>query len=398
MSEVEASPVFAAPDEARRRVEVARRAVVERFGTRVLGLPGLHVARVSDPAPAPLETDTLNYWWQAHYLHAHVDAATRLMRDGRVDECADLLADGRAILRGLRWRNGFRYTNSYYDDMAWLALAIRRMGAVLEAATGMTDRATELALDRIHAQLMRAHTPELGGGLWWNTKRDFKNTPASAPAGLHFALRGETEAARSIATWLRTRLWDEESQLTLDGIRVGPDGAEVLEGGTYTYNQALTLGLALELGEPDDLEWAGELIEGMANGLAFESPWGLALRGHGNGDGGLFSGVAARYLASAALDARLPMETRELAAEVLYAAAEGLWEGRAYPSAEGWPAGRSRRMRRKQPEVIPNDGFPVFSLDPLRPAADTVDHERIDLTPQLQAWLIFEAVTLLASS
>ena len=55
-------------------------------------------------------------------------------------------------------------------------------------------------------------------------------------------------------------------------------------------------------------------------------------------------------------------------------------------------------MRRKQPEVIPNDGFPVFSLDPLRPAADTVDHERIDLTPQLQAWLIFEAVTLLASS
>src|SRR5690606_32301567 len=62
-----------------------------------------------------------HYWWQAHLLDCLVDAQLR-------DPQPDRLKRINRQIRGHRLRNMGRWTNDYYDDMAWLALALERSG------------------------------------------------------------------------------------------------------------------------------------------------------------------------------------------------------------------------------------------------------------------------------
>ena len=107
------------------------------------------------------------------------------------------------------------------------------------------------------------------------------------------------------------------------------------------------------------------------------------IRGQGGGDGGLFGGILARYLALAAtalpgLDPDLA-EPAALAAQLVFASAEAAWRNRA---------------------IAP--GGPLFGPDWTKPAvlprhrAKAEGHlpER-DLSVQLGAWMLLEAAARL---
>ena len=104
-------------------------------------------------------------------------------------------------------------------------MARARLGrlALLHAALGRARprrRRLRTAERDLTRQLRSALTDELGGGLFWNVERDFKNVPRAARPPCTSPVSGETDEARRLVDWLYARLWSAESGLVLDGIRL----------------------------------------------------------------------------------------------------------------------------------------------------------------------------------
>lgn len=363
------------------RAAVAAYAVTARFGHRLLGLPLTHLARIADPAPHRV-VGPWHYWWQAHYLDAVVDAGLRALRQGDGETARRRAARGDRLLGTIRLRNVGRFTNLYYDDMAWLALAVGRLNLLHEALGRARPRrrlrVAEVALTR---QLRSAITDDLGGGAFWNTTRDFKNVPATAPVALHLARQGRTAEASGLVDWLYARLLGDRG-LFLDGIRV-ESGVERLVADVWSYNQGTVLGALVTLGDAGSLCRSADLVHAVAmelTGPTGPEAGGLVLRTHGGGDGGLFTGILVRYLALAAGETRLAAETRELAAAMVTQTADAFWAGRTErPTHRGAVAA-------------------VFPADPLSTAAGAATGDDVvELSTQLQAWMTLEAAAAVAS-
>ncbi len=352
------------------RAEEAAASVTAAFTRPLLGLPGTRLAAVESPSRQRLLPGPWHYWWQAHYVDALVDAALR--------GDPNALRQAHQLIRTIRLRNGLRATNWYFDDMAWLALAVARFDAFLPSRTGRRtdDGGARRPAARPHPRMLAAltealrsaHTLEFGGGLYWNRRRNFKNTPATGPAALHFARSGERERAQALIDWLNTSLLDPGTGLYLDGIKAGgPAGEPTVEGAVFSYNQGPVLGALLELGGPANLSRAAELIDAVQAELT--RPGTAVLVTHGTGDAGLFTAILARYLALAAVSPTLPERQREQAAVMVSANAEALW------------AGRTKRGQRT-----------VFSPHSLEPAERHYPAGTgVGLSTQLAAWMILEA-------
>ena len=348
------------------RAAEAERSVTSLFGGRLLGLPGTHLARVEHPARGRADAHW-NYWWQAHYLDCVVDAGLRAMRLGDAEGASDWARRGDRLLATIRLRNVGRFPNAFYDDMAWLALAAGRLG-VLHASLGRSRPGRRLRVSErvLTAQLRSAVTDDLGGGVFWNTHRDFKNVPASGPVALHLARLGDLDAARSLVEWMYARLFDPESGLFLDGVRV-VDGHEVVVRDVYTYNQGTVLGVLTTLADDISRVRAAALVNAVDQGLTTGEP--RVLITHGGHDGGLFTGILARYLALTAADPAVDPHTAETARRLVAATADGFWTGRA-PAAEG-------------------ARFPVDATE------TALAGGRLELSTQLQAWMTLEAAAAL---
>jgi predicted alpha-1,6-mannanase (GH76 family) len=361
------------------RAAEAERSVSALFAGRLARMPWTHLARVVHPAPGgsrPLGSlrGEWHYWWQAHYLDAIVDAGLRGLRTGEATDAERHARQGDRILATIRLRNRGRWVNDFYDDMAWLALASGRLAA-LHDDLGRTSRRRRLrsATRQLTEQLRSAHTDDVGGGLFWSRDRDFKNTPATGPAALHLARLGDTGEARRLLDWLYARLWSADSGLLLDGIRLR-EGAEVLVGDVWTYNQGPVLGALLALGDARSLERAAALVAAVDARLTVEVQGAWVLRTHGGGDGGLFTGILARYLALAATTSGLAEEARGTARRLVLDTADALWVGRASLPLAG----------RRDPTVFP-----------IAPGG-TPPEPPLELSPQLQAWTVLEAAATVA--
>ncbi|MPY11601.1 glycoside hydrolase family 76 protein [Arthrobacter bussei] len=338
------------PDDA---ASITAAGVRQLFARRSLHVPGTRLGSIAFPPPTSARSHW-HYWWQAHFLDCLLDEHLRTSGagDGDGDGAGDSAGDGtgalpeaRKLARGIWLRNGGRWRNSYYDDMAWLALALQRLDAV-EARRRPRRRVRILG-----AALRSAHTAELGGGVYWNTTRDYKNTPSTAPAAVFFARAGDTARAQDLLDWLRDRLFDEDSGLFLDGVKA--DGR--VDRGLHTYNQGTVLGALIEVGGADNLSTAADLVGAIARGVADDD--GVLPLAAG-GDAGLFTGILARYLAEAAVAGIGPVASAT-AQRLLDATAEHLWDGRL--SAGG--------------TLI----FPPVQNGP------------VSLSSQLQAWMVLEA-------
>jgi predicted alpha-1,6-mannanase (GH76 family) len=155
-----------------------------------------------------------------------------------------------------------------------------------------------------------------------------------------------------------------------DGLRVDPDGSiRTTVNVVYTYCQGVYLGACVELARIDsDGGWLGRAARTVAACAEHLAADGV-LHCHGSGDGGLFTGILARYLALAAVE--LPAterDTRQLAARLVLASAQAAW--------------RHRRVAA---------GGPVFGehwSDPAWPPSR-------DLSVQLSGWMLCEAAALI---
>ncbi len=360
------SPAAAAADRAAatERAAAAERAVIERHARRIWAIPGTALGVNSWP-PSLAHRLFLgwNYWWQAHLLDCLVDAEIRQPREDRQRTI-------RRLIRSIPLFNGGRWTNAYYDDMAWLGLALQRADAVLGTHH---DR----AIGRLTGELLAAWSDSEGGGIPWRRGDVFKNTPANGPAAILLARTGHLERAAETADWIDGHLRDPVTGLIWDGLRPGPDGRTRHETTIYGYCQGVVLGVEVELARrvpgrgEESVRRVSRLVAAVAANLSKDG----VLAGHRGGDSGLFTGILARCLALVAvgLPGADPMvaATRRTAGELIARSADAAWANAAF-----------------------SDGLPIFGPDFSRPATRpvrTVATAERDLSVQLSGWMLLEA-------
>lgn len=309
----------------------AARDVNDRFGHRLMGLPGTWIGALRAPVPTPkapaargrrIRGDApwseWHYWWQAHYLDAIVDMGCHYVRAGAPAAAKAEVSRGLRLLRGIKIRNFGVFPNYFFDDMAWLALSSHRLNALSLELHQQPAKLAQSAVDSLTRQLRSGQDSVLGGGLYWSRKRAFKNVPVNGPAALHFARIGDRKTARELIEWMRDKLFDPVLGLYLDGIYLVNAGHR-LEGQIYTYNQGPVLGAWLELGDEKYLRHAAELIDAIDRRLTAPQQ---GLRLEQGGDGSLFTGILCRYLTMAAVDPRLPTSTRDSAERMVLETAQ----------------------------------------------------------------------------
>ncbi|WP_405164188.1 fructose-bisphosphate aldolase [Nocardia sp. NBC_01499] len=355
-----AAPTTAA--ECAQRAGLAEQAIQARHLRPLWGLPGTLLGVTAWP-PSPQEEvfEEWNYWFQAHLLDCATDAAIRAPAAERNDRVA-------AIARGIRARNLTGWTNQYYDDMAWLLLALERADRLL--GVGFPD-----GINDLRTAIVDSWNPEVGA-VPWRVDSDYYNAAANGPTGIALARLGDLTHATQIADFLATRLRSNDSGLIIDGVH--EPGAR-FEPAVYTYNQGTTIGLETELatrtGAPEHRDRATALIAATSRGLTKNG----VIVGAGGGDGGLFMGILARYLALTAITLR-----DTTAAHLIHTSANAAWTHRA--DVSGLPLfgtdWSTQAPIPTQPETPPH-------LSNGRTAASTTPNR--DLSVQLSAWMLLEA-------
>ncbi|MFA1705936.1 glycoside hydrolase family 76 protein [Mycobacterium intracellulare] len=293
-------------------------AVTQRHLKRLWGLPATQLGVVAWPAQRKDRLfGTWHYWWQAHLLDCLIDAQQRDPQPHRHTEI-------NRQVRSHRLRNNFSWINNYYDDMAWLALALERAARI----AGVERRK---ALPKLANQFLTAWSPEDGGGIPWRKQDKFFNAPANGPAGIFLARYGDhLKRAEQMANWIEATLIDPETHLVFDGIKAGS-----LVRAQYTYCQGVVLGLETELAARAGAEvrarHAARVHRLVAAVREHMAPAGV-LVGAGGGDGGLFAGVTARYLALVATtlpgDSPEDAVARDTARQIVLASAKSAWDYR----------------------------------------------------------------------
>lgn len=383
------------------RADLAESAINERHSARLWGLPRTNLGLVAWPANTKEKLFIhWHYWWQAHYLDCLVDAARRRTTKARRDRI-------RNTIRGISLRNPGRLTdNRYYDDKAWLALAMARAAKVRKIQT--PDALATLETNIIDG------IDSLTGVLPWRSGETFYNVPSNGPAAIMMARTGRLDQARAITDWIIDNLIDVDG-LVMDGLRMRMHGPELVSN-IHPYCQGVVLGacleIALQLRERAGLEattvdsWrdadkAEDSLRYFAHIHSIVAAVSRKMSNRhsvidwdtGDGDGGLFKGILVRYLADVAV--RLPddtpanRETKKIAARLVIESAESVWNHRL--------------------EV---DGLPVFATDWTTDArlpqnfglgssgiGEVVSVIRVDerdLSVQLSGWMLMEAAARVA--
>lgn len=356
------------------RAASAESAITQRHLRRLWGLPGTQLGVVAwPPTGQHRRFGTWHYWWQAHLLDNLVDAQ---LRDPKPERQKAIVRQ----IRSHRIRNIGRWTNDYYDDMAWLALALERSARLLGVRR---DR----ALDKLADQFLTSWVPEDGGGIPWRKQDQFFNVPANGPAGIFLARYGDRlRRAQQMADWIDETLIDPETKLVFDGIKGGS-----LVRAQYTYCQGVVLGLETELAARTSDDRHRQRVHRLVAAVAEHMAPGGVIRGAGGGDGGLFNGILARYLALVAT--RLPVagpedeEARRTAGSLVTTSARAAWDNRQ--TVDGTPLFGAFWDRAAE---VPTSAAKDAELGQLVDGAvNSSEIPERDLSVQLSGWMAMEA-------
>jgi predicted alpha-1,6-mannanase (GH76 family) len=357
------------------RAASAEAAITKRHFRKLWRLPGTQLGVVAwPPTKKYLSFGTWHYWWQAHLLDCLVDAQ---LRDPRPERKASIERQ----IRGHHWRNTGRWTNDYYDDMAWLALALERAGS--QAGVERPN-----ALAKLADQFLGAWVPEDGGGIPWRKQDQFFNAPANGPAGIFLARYDRLRRAQQMADWIDDTLIDPDTGLVFDGIKGGS-----LVRAQYTYCQGVVLGLEVELAARTQDDRHAARVHRLVRAVRDHMAPGGVIAGAGGGDGGLFDGILARYLALVATT--LPgtsaedVETRSIATALVSTSADSAWENRQ--TVDGLPLFAAFWDR--EAEIPGLGGKDAQFVEGAVNASETPER---DLSVQLAGWMLMEAAHVVA--
>jgi predicted alpha-1,6-mannanase (GH76 family) len=358
------------------RAASAEAAITKRHLKRLWGLPGTQLGVVAwPPARQHRLFGVWHYWWQAHLLDNLVDAQVRDPQPARQKMIT-------RQIRGHRLRNNLSWVNDYYDDMAWLALALERAGR-------LADVERPKALAKLADQFLNAWVPEDGGGIPWRKQDQFFNAPANGPAAIFLARYDERlRRAQQMSDWIDETLIDPETHLVFDGIKAGS-----MVRAQYTYCQGVVLGLETELAarteDPEHAERVHRLVAAVAEHMTTDG----VIKGAGGGDGGLFNGILARYLALVAttLPRKNPQDVSacETATKLVLDSAKAAWDNRQ--TVDNMPLFAAFWDRTAE---LPTAASKEAEF--VEGAVNASEVPERDLSVQLSGWMLMEAAHTVA--
>lgn len=370
------------------RADLAEQAILDRHLTKLWSLPGTALGVIAwPPTPRDRVFFRWHYWWQAHLLDNMVDAAERRNTRARQKRIKELM-------RGIRIRNlSPLKSNHYYDDKAWLALA---MGRVAKLDKMDDPRGWLELVNNIYEGV-----DSLTGVIPWRSNETFYNVPTNGPAAIMAVRNGNLELAEKILDWVFEYLINENG-LVMDGVKMRMHGPEVVSA-IHPYCQSVILGACLELANAQRAQAGvkpGEVSDVGMEQITRVIRLVQAIQEHhttadgvldfrtGGGDGGLFNGILVRYLAevaeSLASVGHHTDHTRAQARRMILNTAESAWRYR-----------------------LEIDGLPVFGADwttdatmpqsgglvgaTIAGAVGSSDIAERDLSVQLSGWMLMEA-------
>ncbi|RAV99220.1 glycoside hydrolase family 76 protein [Pseudochryseolinea flava] len=264
-----------------------------------------------------------NYWPQAHALDVLIDAYIRTNDANYKTYMDDWFV-------GVKIKNGNRFTNHFYDDMEWNALAMLRAYKATKDDKWLDETLI------VWEDIKTGWNETMDGGIAW--KKDqlyYKNTPANAPACILAArlyrergLQDDLDWAKKIYAWQKSKLVEPATGLVYDGMNSNGDGQVQKDPGwRFAYNQGTFIGAGLELYAitkqsvylQDAIKTANNMIADVVM-----SPGGI-MRPGDNGDGGLFNGIGVRYLCLLLQNSGVGSSAREKYVNYLRNNAETLW-------------------------------------------------------------------------
>lgn len=234
---------------------------------------------------------TFNYWPNAHMLDVLTDGYLRTKSTTYTQRM-------KTLLNGVKTTNGGAYLNQFYDDMGWLANASLRDYMI-------TNDADYLNVAQIlYSEIKGASNSIAGGGIaWQRSQLYYKNMPSTGNmiilAARFYKLQNKAEdlaLAKTLYTWTKATLMNASTGVVYDGINRLQDGK--VDNWIFTYNQGLFIGSAVELyNVTKDPAYLQDAILTANNAIADPNLTANGLfKSEGQGDGGLFKGVAVRYL------------------------------------------------------------------------------------------------------
>ncbi|MDB4537851.1 glycoside hydrolase family 76 protein, partial [Akkermansiaceae bacterium] len=186
------------------------------------------------------EGGVVSYWMWAEQMEMVLDAYEAFADRKRLEEFG-------ALFNGFLKRHGETWErNDFNDDIMWMVIACSR-------AHLLTGEERYLKAAKVNFDLCyrRAHSEDLGGGLWWKTEKRSKNACVNGPGAIAACLLAEATKdesyrvkAKGMFAWVKEHLFDAETGAVADNMR--RDGR--VHGRVYSYNQGTFVGAADLLG------------------------------------------------------------------------------------------------------------------------------------------------------
>ena len=180
-------------------------------------------------------TGRMDFWTQQEAIETLIDAYN-------INPSTDLKNKISYLYNGVRDGYGLLWTNNIYnDDIVWGALMCVRAFKITNDG-GMLD----MAKNNFNMMWNRAwDTQSLGGGLWWTTANQTKNTCVNAPAVICAMLLYQATGdvtyrtkAKQIMDWMVLKLYDAPSGEVKGAI----NAAGTITEGALSYTQGTFIG------------------------------------------------------------------------------------------------------------------------------------------------------------
>lgn len=261
-----------------------------------------------------------NYWPTAHALDVLVDLYLR-------NPNASLKTRMDNLIAGVKIKNGNTYSNFYYDDMEWMALACLR---AFKATNDVNYKNITLLL---WTDIKNGWSTDLGGGIWWRKDNPSKNAPSNLPASIlasrlykTFNNPDDLLWTTKIYEWQKSVLYNSSNGWVYDNIETNGTKNTTWK---FTYNQGTFIGAALELYSitnntnyiteanvaADFAISSGQLTD-ISNGI---------LKDEGGSDGGLFKGIFIRYFTRLIIDGNIDSGRKTQYINFIKTNAQKLW-------------------------------------------------------------------------
>ena len=230
------------------------------------------------------------FWDAMEILEAYIDAYEQTGSEKYLEYVKNI-----AKVKGAKEDTSFQ-SNDYNDDIAWACIAYTRIHLLTGEEVYLT-----VAKNNFDAMYKRALSDDLGGGLFWRTDNQTKNSCINCPASIAACLIGKAtgddsyfEKAQGLMEWEFKNMFDAGSGAVWDAYNLSGDKNKWAS----TYNQGTFIGACTLLhekyGTEKYLEYAAKAANYAMNNLELKN--GVLNGENSGGDLIGFKGILTRWL------------------------------------------------------------------------------------------------------